>query len=144
MTESVWINNEGGRWQAGALKQLLGTLPHGHYLVTVTDQKGKRSNPQNARIHATCRLYANALNELGGGDGRRWTMEDVKELMLAKFGPTVTIVDPNGEIHERRKRTHEMDVAEAGEFMECVDAWFLQTFEIALPEPGQIAMDIAP
>lgn len=144
MTESVWINNDGGRWNASALRLLLSTLPHGHYLVTVTDQKGKRTNPQNDRIHATCRLYAKELNAMCAGDGRRWTMEDVKELMLPKFAPTVTVVDPNGEIHERRKRSHEMDVAEAGEFMDCVDAWFLQAFDIVLPEPGQVPMNIEP
>lgn len=144
MTESVWISKEGERIKAAALRLLLLALPHGSYRVTVSDEKGRRSTPQNDRMHAMFRLYAQALNELQatGPKSHRWTMEEFKEVTLAKFAPTVQVVDPNGEIHERLKRSHELDVAEATDVMDSMEAWMLTSFGIGSVKEGQQEIEL--
>lgn len=139
MTESLWINKEGDRWNARSLRLLLDSLPHGHYRVTVTDQAGKRSTGMNDFLHLCWRLYAKMLNQLQatGPQIHRWDMEDVKEWTLGMFAPNVQVVDPNGEIHERRKRSHEFTQEEADEFTNVVALYMRDTFGIRIEDKDE-------
>lgn len=139
MTETLHIYKERGKWHAGSLRLLFDSLHDGNYAVTVSDSVAKRSNPQNDRIHTLCRLLAKELNTMQatGPTIHHWTMEDVKELALSMFAPSVQVVDPNGVPHERRKRSHEMSSPEASTFMEAVEAYFITEFGILIPEPNE-------
>jgi hypothetical protein len=136
MTESLSIWKEGSKWHAASLRLLLDSLSSGAYRVTVTDNTGKRSGGQNDLLHAYFRIYARALNDLQatGEHIHRWDMEDVKEWMLGKFAPTIERVDPNGEIHTRRKRSHEMTQDEASEFVDTMALYMRDTFGMEVPE----------
>lgn len=135
MTETLSIYKEFGKWHGRSLRLLMDSLPDGNYKVTIADGF-KRSTDQNDRVHTLCRIYANALNELQatGPAIHRWTMEEVKEWAISELAPTVSVVDPNGVIHERRMRTSEMSMAESSEFMDTVESYFAREFGIVLPE----------
>lgn len=138
MTESLSIYKEHGKWHGRALRALMDSLPDGNYTVTMANA-AKRSTDQNDRVHTLCRIIANALNEMQatGPQIHRWTMEDVKEWCIADLAPTLTVVDPNGVIHERRMRTHEMSMAESSEFMDAVESYFAREFGVIVPENGE-------
>lgn len=138
MTESVSIYKERGKWHGGSLRALMDSLPDGNYTVTMTNA-AKRSTDQNDRVHALCRILAAALNEMQatGPTIHRWAMEDVKEWCIADMAPTMSVVDPNGVIHERRMRTHEMSMAESSEFMDAIESYFASEFGITVPEAGE-------
>lgn len=140
MTESIYIYKEGGKWKASALRLLLDSLQDGSYHVTVKDDSGKRSNPQNDRMHLLFRIYAKELNEmqaLGGHFIKRWDMESVKEWALSLFAPEVADVDPNGEVYARRKRSHEMTAVECSKFMDELEIKMMTDFGIGLQQ-GQL------
>lgn len=139
MTETHWITKAEGRLGAASLRLLLLNLPDGHYRVTVSDDAAKRTTEQNRLIHAYFTIFAKELNAMQahGPNRYHWTMEDMKEWALSKFAPTKQVVDPNGEVHERRKRSHEMDVHECSAFVDTLCAYMRETFGILIPEPNE-------
>lgn len=140
MTESTTIYKEGGKWHASNLRLLLDSLQDGSYQVTIKDGSGKRSNPQNDRMHLLFRLYAKMLNEMqavGGHFIKRWDMESFKEWSLSLYAPEVQDVDPNGEVYVRRKRSHEFTMMESSQFMEELEADMQLKFGFVLPGDGE-------
>jgi len=100
--------------------------------ITIERKRKQRSNQQNRYLHASLTILKNELNNLGNN----FNMEEVKELVKAKF-LMVDVVSCEGEIYGQRiKGTHECSTGEMLEFISQMRQWAYDVFNIDIPEPN--------
>ena len=100
--------------------------------ITIQRKRKQRSNNQNRYLHASFTILKNELNNLGNN----FKMEEVKELVKAKF-LMVDVVSGDGEIYGQRiKGTHECTTVEMLEFILSMRQWAFEVFNIDIPEPN--------
>lgn len=103
-------------------------------ILTIEKKKKKRTNNQNAYLHALFTIFRNELNALGN----KFTMEEVKELCKFKFAKIDVVNEVTGEVvGQRIQGTSEMSTTELNVFIDEVIQWAAEMFKIELPYPNE-------
>lgn len=85
-------------------------------VVVVTEHKGRRTGAQNRALHA----MFSSIAEHAWIDGRQFSAEAWKELLVRELAGTEDLILPTGEIVQRRRSTADMDVVELSELLDKV------------------------
>ena len=103
---------------------------------TVQKARNRKTTPQNSYLHVLLGIAARALNEGGYGNGQRYTIERVKEL-LKQDGvyPVVEMSVPGGEVKMFAKDTRELTKEEMADTIDGTIRYFADV-GIVLPEPN--------
>jgi len=117
------VRIEGGKViGGGAMKSYLPTLKDGDYAFEI--KRWTRTVEQN-------NLYWKWLEIIGNDLG--YFKNEMHEVFLDMFAPTMTFADLNGKPKQRKVRSSEMTVKQMNEYMNQVEV-FAAEHGIALPE----------
>ena len=117
------VRIEGGKViGGGAMKSYLPTLKDGDYAFEI--KRWTRTVEQN-------NLYWKWLEIIGNDLG--YFKNEMHEVFLDMFAPTMTFADLNGKPKQRKVRSSEMTVKQMNEYMNQVEV-FASEQGIALPE----------
>ena len=137
MTHTIHIHKDSaGRWHAAALRAALDASEPGQYAITIKRSNGRKTTPQNRYLHVLFRIIADTLNAEGMGDGKRWTVERVKEWCKAQGCYPAEDLAVKGHTVQVTKPTRELDKEEAQITIDNVIRYWAE-LGIVLPEPGE-------
>ena len=136
MAHTIHIHKDSaGRWHGSALRAALDACEPGQYAITVKRTSGRKTTPQNSYLHVLFRIVADTLNADGMGDGKRWTVERVKEWCKAQGCYPTDDLMVKGNAVQVVKPTRELDKEEAMVTIDRVIQYWAE-MGIVLPEPG--------
>jgi len=137
VTHTLHIHkNSTGRWHAAVLRAALDAQPPGQYSVTIKRTSGRKSTPQNNLLHVLFRIVADTLNAEGMGDGKRWTVDRVKDWCKAQGCYPAEDLTVKGVTVQVTKNTRELDKEETMETIDNVIRYWAE-YGIVLPLPGE-------
>lgn len=100
--------------------------------ISIKQLRGKRSLPQNSFLHFALTLLTNSLNELGN----KFTMQEVKDMMKAKFLLEDVVNKETGEcLGQKIKPTSSLNKLEMVDFIEAIIMW-ADELGIVIPRPN--------
>jgi len=135
MTTTLHIHKKAGAWHASALRAFLDAQPDGQYAITIKRTTGRKTTPQCAYLHVLYRIVADTLNAEGMGDGKRWTVERIKEWCKAQGCYPTEDLQVKGATVQVVKNTRELDKEEAMMTIDNVIRYWAE-LGIVLPEPN--------
>lgn len=95
--------------------------------------KSKRSQNQNAYFHAAVIPFFQEMFERFGGEV--YDANVVKEFLKQKFGAEAIVDMETGELVRVGKPTSDMNKEEFGNFLDAMNAWAFEMWEVELPDP---------
>jgi hypothetical protein len=128
--------DEHGKWHGKALRAALDACEPGQYAVEIKRHSGRKTTHQNSYLHVLFGIVADTLNAEGMGDGKRWTVERVKEWCKAQGCYPVEDLTVKGHTVQVVKPTRELDKEEAMMTIDAVLRYWAE-MGIVLPEPGE-------
>lgn len=141
-TEYFGHFDKAGVLHADSFKSALRALSRkgGHVVLTVTEFRDKRSNPQN-RYYWKCvvDVIHRALKESG------WeiTKEGTHELLRFRFLKEDRPIGEDGEFVTTVRSTTELDRQEFGDYIEACVRFAAEYLNVVIPAPNeQVAMEV--
>lgn len=106
-------------------------------VLTVEEDKGKRSSPQNRYYHGVVvKLIAQGLKDLGW-EPVECTPEAVHETLKYRFLQVDKRVGLDGEVITRVKSTTELNTKEFTDYTDHCVRFAAEYLNVVIPEPGQ-------
>ena len=102
--------------------------------ITIEQAKRKRSNPQNAYIHAVLiPMCKDGLFDVG----YKYSISETKDELKKMFAIFDKVNEQTGEIREYIKGTSDMTTSEMMGFIADVQQWAAEFLNIYIPDPGE-------
>ena len=125
-----------GKLQAAAFANALNAFASRRVpvVLTVEEDKGKRSNRQNNYYWLCMEIMGDGLKDLGW-EPKKCTKEAVHDMVAREF---LTVDEPGlgGVLLRRVKSTTELNVKEFVEYMDHVIQYAAENIGVELPEPN--------
>lgn len=126
-----------GKLQARAFENALDSFRsrRAPVVLTVEDDKGKRTTPQNSYYWLCLTMMGDGLKDLGW-EPNKCTKEAVHDMVAREF---LTVDEPglSGVLLRRVKSTTELNTKEFSEYMDHVIRYAAENIGVELPEAGQ-------
>jgi hypothetical protein len=116
------------------VRKAIAELPDGRYLVTI-EKKNKRTNNQNAYIHAV--LFPELANAFKDAGYEGITPQIAKVIAKDKFLKSQVVNKETGEFVEYTKDTHDLTTIEMNEFIDSVIRFAAECLNYQIPYPNE-------
>ena len=126
-----------GKLQARAFENALDSFRSRRVpvVLTIEEDKGKRTDPQNNYYWLCLTMMGDGLKELGW-EPKKCTKDAVHDMVAREF---LTVDEPGlgGVLLRRVKSTTELNVKEFVEYMDHVIQYAAENIGVELPQPGE-------